>query len=294
MKTIDTLVTDIYNLMDPDTFVNHDKVLGLEYATAVSAHFKNTLTREATLREKGKLWASDIGKKCLRQHWYNFNLPESGAPLGGPTRFKFLYGNLLEEAVLYLAKEAGHLVTHEQERVELDLENGWVVSGKLDAVIDGVLIDVKSTSSYGYKRYCDGITPSNDSFGYIEQLSFYSAFGPTAQPVPGFVWIDKQNGHIKYTPVDALKRESIEGKAKAIASAIDKTEAGMVSKAYVPVAYGGSGNESLPITCSYCPFNKTCWSDANGGVGLRTFLYSQGPVHFTTITREPKTQEITQ
>lgn len=298
-KTIDTLTEDIYNILDSGLDHEPDVDLAAVYAMRIGGEFaKSTLKRDKP-REKGKLWASDLGKPCLRQHWYNFNMPEQKEPFTGNTKFKFLYGNILEEAVLYMAEEAGHTVTHQQHRVEgtIPRSNGldWEVSGRIDGLIDGVLVDVKSTSSYGYERYKYGINPSNDSFGYLSQLGFYEAFGDFGQSPTdrGFVWIDKQNGHIKYGSCVVESKEQLIEKAKDIADAVETSDVKLVPRAYVPEAYGKSGNRSLPMACSYCPSKQECWKDSNGGEGLRTFAYNHKPVHFTTIVRVPKVPEIT-
>ena len=197
-KKIETLAGDIYEVLDATKEHHPDTALAAKYAMAIGGEFAKATIKRDRPREHGKLWASDLGKRCLRQHWYNFNSPEYGVKLDGHTKFKFLYGNILEEAVLYYAEESGHTVSHPQHQVEHSTYEGWTIRGRIDAVIDGKLIDVKSTSSYGYKRYKDGIDPSNDSFGYLEQLAFYTHFNDIT-PVPGeggFVWIDKQNGSI--------------------------------------------------------------------------------------------------
>ena len=238
---------------------------------AIGGEFAKATVQRNRPREKGKLWASDLGKKCLRQHWYNFNEPQHGEKLNGYTKFKFLYGNILEEAVLYFAEEAGHTVSHTQHTVELKLSPTWTIRGRIDAVLDRKLIDVKSTSSFGFKRYKDGIDATNDSFGYREQLGYYHHFNDI-DPKPeegGFVWIDKQNGHIHYTPIKVPSKDSIIRKANAIVEAVDKAEQD-VGRGYSPEPYGKSGNEKLPIGCAYCAFKHRC------------------PVWFTTVNREPR------
>jgi len=300
MANIDSLSTDIYNVLDSSVDHTPSEHLAAEYAMSIGGEMaKSTLKRDRP-REKGKLWASDLGKKCMRVHWFNFNAPETAAPLQGHTKFKFLYGNILEEAVLYLAEEAGHEVSHQQHRVEWDVGdiNGvnWKVSGRIDGIIDSALMDVKSTSNYGYKKYSiEGINPSNDSFGYLYQLGFYKAHGNYNVPVSqeGFVWIDKQNGHIKYTKCTTPDPQEIEQRTRDIIAAVDTDSIDNVCRSYTPETYGKSGNECLPMSCSYCSYKKECWKDSNGGRGVRTFAYGHKPVHFTTITREPKVAEIT-
>jgi hypothetical protein len=238
-RKIETVAGDIYEVLDSTKEHDPDTGLAAKYAMEIGGEFAKASIKRDRPREHGKLWASDLGKRCLRQHWYNFNAPQYGEKLDGHTKFKFLYGNILESAVLYYAEEAGHTVAHQQHTVEFNTAESWTIRGRIDAVLDGKLIDVKSTSSYGYKRYKEGIDPSNDSFGYIEQLAFYTHFNDiTPRPDSGgFVWIDKQNGNICYTEVLLPDRQHIEHKASAIIEAVDKDE-GQVAKHYPPEAYG--------------------------------------------------------
>lgn len=286
-REISTLTSDIYRILDAGLDHEPSADLAADYAMRIGGEMaKSTLRRDAP-RERGKLWASDLGKSCLRKHWYNFNMPECSAPLMGHTKFKFLYGNILEEAVLYMAEEAGHTVTDQQARVEMDLREGWKISGRIDGLVDGVLVDVKTTSSYGFTRYKGGINHSNDSFGYLWQLGFYKAYGDFSFSEEGFIWIDKQNGHIAYTEVQTPELLEIEERANAIVDAIETKEELDVPRGYTDEPYGKSGNMTLPITCAYCDFKHQCWP------GLRTFAYSHKPVDLTVVTREPKCPEIT-
>jgi len=293
MKDISTLTEDIYHVLDATQDHTHDPILAEQYSSRIGGEFIKASGKRDEPRAKGKLWASDLGKRCLRQHYYNFNEPHYGEKLNGNTKFKFLYGNVLEEAVLYFAEEAGHMVSSQQYTVEHAID-GWTIRGRIDAIIDNVLVDVKSTSSYGYKRYKDGITSSNDSFGYLEQLGFYREFidTPVSKTEAGFVWIDKQNGHITYTPAITPTREDLEQRARSIIQAVDKSEQN-VARYYLPEAYGKSGNRVLPMACSYCPYKDHCWRDSNNGKGLRTFAYNQGPVFFTDVVLEPRVFEVT-
>ncbi len=294
MAVIETLVKDIYNVLDQKVQLVPDTTLAAAYAMRIGGELaKSTLPRNRP-REKGKLWASDLGKTCLRQAYYNFNGQQYAEPLTGQTKFKFLYGNLLEEAVLYLAEEAGHKVQECQTRVEHTINTDWKISGKIDGLIDNTLMDVKSTSSFGFKRYKDGINASNDSFGYRFQLGYYKHFNdiqPTPNEGVGFVWIDKQNGHIKYTPCNVPTEGALNNKAKAIIMAIGQAEDDVL-RGYTTEPYGKSGNQKLRVGCSYCPFKQRCYRDSNKGKGLRAFLYNQGPIWFTDVAREPKVQEI--
>lgn len=292
-KTVDTLADDIYHVLD----TNEEHGANVQLASLYGERLAGVFTKASALRiggrEKGKLWASDIGKKCMRQQHYNFNCNEMGEELDGHTRFKFLYGNILEEAVLYFAEEAGHVVSCQQARVELEVED-WLVSGRIDCVIDDALVDVKTASTYSFNKYRkEGLNHGNDTFGYLWQLAFYKHFGGFQAPRSGFLFIDKQNGHIHYVDVtDSLpSKAEVEQRIRDIIQAVGLAEED-VGRGFPTTPYGKSGNMSLGIECSYCPFKAHCWRDSNGGVGLRGFAYNHKPIWFTEIVREPNVPEL--
>lgn len=292
MKSIETLSKDVYHILDATEEHTADPALAAKYAMSIGGEMAKATVKRDSPRVKGKLWASDLGKKCLRQHWYNFNQPDKGEKLNGHTKFKFLYGNVLEEAVLYYAEEAGHVVRDSQREVEVEFK-GWTIRGRIDGIVDDVLIDVKSTSSYGFKRYKDGINNTNDSFGYLEQLGFYVNYNDFGLPNndAGFIWIDKQNGHICYTPVQVPDKAHLEARAEAIIQAVDKDEKD-VPRGYNTKPYGKSGNQTLDIGCQYCSYKEHCYRYANNGHGLKGYYYNQGPMWFTHVAREPNVPAI--
>ena len=81
---------------------------------------------------------------------------------------KFLFGHLLEEMLLFLAAEAGHTVAGRQDRLEID-----GVPGHGDAIIDGMLVDVKSASTMAFKVQEPPDSLDTDDFGYLQQLNAY-------------------------------------------------------------------------------------------------------------------------
>jgi hypothetical protein len=225
---------------------------------------------------------SNLGKPD-RRLWLEINHPDAGEPLTASTYVKFLYGDILEELILFLAKEAGHTVEGEQDRVEI---NG--VIGHRDAVIDGVLTDVKSASSYSFKTFRSGELADNDKFGYIDQINQY-LFAAQEDPivrdkeVAAFFVIDKQNGFMcvdKHTNNNKDYVQVVEAKRQMLA------EKEIPPLCYPAIPEGKSGNEKLGIECSYCPFKKVCYPN------LRTFRYSYGPVYLTKVVKEPKVPEV--
>ena len=112
--------------------------------------------------ERKRLRLSAVGRTD-RKLWYEINdpIPRKETP---QLRMRFFYGHILEALLLYLATEAGHKVEHKQAEVVVE-----GIKGHIDAVIDGVLVDVKSASDYGFKKFKDGQLVNDDPFGYIAQ-----------------------------------------------------------------------------------------------------------------------------
>jgi len=272
-KTIDTLVKDIYEILDEST----DCIATEAFLDVAAAQFKDTLRRRLRSQERrGSIRFSSLGKPDC-QVWFAVNDPEAAEPITPQTQMKFLYGDLLEIVLLYLAKEAGHDVSDEQAEVECD-----GVLGHIDAVIDGHVIDVKSASPYAFQKFAENRVQDDDPFGYIKQLSGYCH----EYKLPGaFLAINKESGGICLTPLDPeIVAENPPG--PAIASQRESVALDSVPRCFTPIPDGKSGNEKLNLNCSYCSYKTKCWP------GLRGFLYSGKPRFLTTVLREPNVPEL--
>lgn len=272
-KSLDTLVQDIYALFtEPHEFSEGNVE---EFGKRLATHISNRITDE---KRSNTLRMSNIGTRCDRKLWYTVNKPEAAEALPPEVRFKFLYGDILEELVLFLAKEAGHEVTGTQGSLEI---NG--VKGHRDAVVDGVVVDVKSASSYSFKKFDDHLTEDNDAFGYLDQLGAYLYASQDDPEVlhkdrAAFIAVDKTLGHITvdvqpntykdYSKLVESKKQLVQLKVPPPRAFSDEPD-------------GKSGNRKLGTECSYCNFKKECWP------GLQTFFYSNGPRFLTVVAREP-------
>jgi hypothetical protein len=250
------------------------------FAEASTTAFGKKLAEHVSHRisdERGSpsLRMSNLGVRCDRKLWYSINTPDLAEQLSGPTRFKFLFGDILEELLLFLAQEAGHEVTRQQEEVEIA-----GVKGHIDGFIDGVLVDCKSASTFSYRKFADHLSHDNDAFGYLAQLGGYAyALG---QPRAAFLVVDKTLGNIcldihtfpdtDYTKVIQQKKEMLNGS--------------LPPRHYTDEPRGKSGNRGLGVACSYCSFKQSCWPD------LRTFLYSTGPEYLTHVALLPRVPEV--
>lgn len=275
--TVDTLVEDIYALFDPQVshHVNEDNL------DKFAENIKATVRRRLLEREEGKgaLRFSGLGKPD-RQIWYaaHGDIPET---LTSKTYLKFLYGDIIEEMLLFLAKESGHEVVDEQKEVCVD-----GVLGHIDCVIDGVVTDVKSAAPYSYAKFKNH-SLYDDVFGkqYIDQLCGYSnCLTPGSGPM--FLAFDKVSGDICTMQVsasiavdhDPVKR--IAHLKEVIASPTPPP------RCYEDEDDGKSGNRKLGTGCSYCGHKFKCWP------GLRGFAYSNGPRYLTKVVKVPDVPEI--
>jgi len=283
-KNIATLVSDIEGVLVKGLEDNEDN-------SGIISNFANSLARTISDRlirteRRPELRMSNIGKPCERQLWYEVNQPELGEPLRAETYMKFLFGDIIEELILFLAELAGHEVTGRQDEQEIE-----GIKGHRDAVIDGTLTDVKSASTFSFRKFSSGGLIGNDAFGYIPQIQSYlhssqSDDKVTNKDEAAFLVVDKTLGHIA---LDVHKRDTNtdwpELFSKKKESIADKDN--IPPRGFQDEPFGQSGNMKLGINCSYCPFKKSCWPEA------RTFLYSTGPITLTKVELEPRVNEIT-
>jgi hypothetical protein len=272
-KTINTLVADIYGMFDGDHFP-HDPQEFVKFGKNVEELFHD---RFNTVRGKPTLRMSNIGRPD-RQLWYDINGKGEREKLLPATLIKFAYGDMIEQMILLYAKMAGHSVEQEQAEVEVD-----GIKGHIDAVIDGVLVDVKSASSFSFQKFESGalFLPDNDPFGYVAQLAGYiEAVNPGGRG--GFLAVDKTLGKICFCEIprhvlDQYRvRDRIAHIKEVIASDI------IPPRCYPDVPDGKSGNMKLGTGCSYCPHKFNCWED------IKTYIYSTGPRYLTKVVREPR------
>jgi hypothetical protein len=276
-KSIATLQRDLEHVL------NTGEGYTQEIAEWVGNDIAKSLERQLsgiTKQRKGTLRLSNLGTPCERKLWYHVNSEHEPEPLPPSARNKFIFGDLTESHVLGLVKASGHTLEGLQTPVDV-----FGIRGHRDCVIDGMLFDVKSCSSRAFDKFKYGKLREDDSFGYISQLSSY-LYGSRDDPIvtkknkAGFLAVDKQFGHIAvdiYDLTEDLERKEEEVLRKQhVVNEVEPPE-----RAYEPVPHNKSGNMKLPVACSYCDYNRTCWPEA------RKFLYSNGPVFLTKVEREP-------
>ena len=280
-KDISTLVNDINNV-----------ILGNGgWDATITQFLSESISKVAEARfaeeqqPRGYLSLSSLGTPCERKLWYKVNRAGDGIPLDAAALGTFFYGDILEAVVIALAKAAGHDVQGEQ-----DVLHVHGIKGHRDVVIDGMTVDVKSASSYGFEKFKSGNLREDDPFGYISQLSSYVYAGKddplvTNKTEGAFLAVRKDRWALcldRYDFTEELKHKEaeVEQKKQVVAGPIP-------DKRIPPVPQSKtSPNTKLDTQCSYCEYRKICYPEA------RTFIYSNGLAHLVDVVKEPNVMEL--
>ena len=283
MKTVDTLVEDIYNLFSLDPIDMDEEEVDKHIDTfgeMLKVHIKDFLY-EVPKDRKG-LRLSAIGKPD-RKIWLDINSPLEEEQLKPSTRIKFLYGYILEELLLLCSTIAGHDVKDQQKEVHVD-----GVAGHQDSIIDGVLVDCKSASGFGFEKFRKNNLIEDDPFGYVAQISAYAQ--ANGIDTAAFLAINKSTGEICLSKLHQMDMINAEARVKHLKNIVGKDS--LPDKCYTDIPDGKSGNRSLAVGCVYCNYKQTCWADSNQGKGLRVFKYAKGNKFLTQVVREPDVEEV--
>ena len=279
-KTIHTLIPDIKNLISEGKVDIDEDNIDI-FLKAITNDLKNFLDPKEKSRS-GYLRMSSIGRED-RKIWYDVH---NKTQVKHPPELllKFFYGNIVEALMLFLASESGHKVTNQQEEVKIE-----GITGHIDAMIDGAVVDVKSASTRAFRKFKTRTLLGNDPFGYIGQISGYMDAKNVLEG--GFLAFDKSTGDITFMMVDELTKINATDRIKHLKEIISLDEP--PERCYDPIPLGVQGNYTLSTGCSYCDFKNICWKGANDGSGLRVFQYSNGLKYFTHVEVVPKVEEIT-
>ena len=282
-KNLSTLVEDIYQTVTDIT--DGKRKVPDELVDELGQKIARTIKTWATPQNhnKFKLRMSNIGRPA-RQLYYSQK--DSREIRHHPsTQMKFLYGHIMEDLLIFLAKLSGHEVTDEQKEVKVK-----GVVGHMDCKIDGEVIDIKTASGFGFKKFKNGTLRDDDPFGYISQLAGYERAEGTENG--GFLAMNKESGEIALYQPDDLDKPNIKtliGKLLDVLLNLGKPP----EKCYQPIPAGVKGNMKLPIGCVYCSHKIECNKDTNDGQGLRMFKYAKGITYLTKVVVAPNVEEIT-
>jgi len=252
MKSIYTLIPDVQELLTKKGW----------WSDEIDSYFTGTTSnriREAFTENgrKSGLRLSRMGDQCPRQLWYSVHHPEYAEILPASATLKYTYGHIIEVLALTLAKAAGHQVEGEQDEITLD-----GVPGHRDCVIDGNIVDIKSSSTRGMAKFKDSQSfEKDDAFGYLDQIDGY-VVGSNADVVvlnkkSGFIWaIDKTLGNmVLYEHVarnEHIKNRISDYKRIANLSEPPSCQCGTTR-------HGTTGHLKLDTRASYSAYKHCCF-----------------------------------
>jgi len=284
-KHISTLATDIKHLIAE---ISNGKPANMteENMNVFLNNIKEAMlawnTPPVRTEKEGQLRMSVIGKPA-RQLWYDKHSPKDRKDEDAGLNLKFLYGHIIEHLILYLAELAGHKVEDQQKKVEVD-----GVKGHIDSKIDGEICDVKSASSFSFKKFKSGELVGDDPFGYHAQLSGYETANGTKEG--GFLVVDKSSGDICFYKPEDMAKPNVKSLIKELRTTLEKDTP--PEKCY-EFKTEKNGNKTLAVGCMFCPHKWECHSDTNNGKGLRVFKYSNKNVMLADVVKQPLVEEIT-
>lgn len=300
MSNLRTLGSDVHGVLASLPLPKEKAAeLAIDAGMMVGQRIKRALSKgEYGNTFMGSIYPSEVGHPCMRKLWYDrWYDPKTMKPtekIGPQAKFKFMYGDMLESIAVPLLKATGRVITGVDERLERKFTDAsgytWTISGRTDVVVDDCVVDIKSMSGISYRMYTTKGIPGADTFGYRWQLHTYNWLRNKAND-SGLLGINKENGAVDFIRNETTVLAQVETRLQAIASSI-------VSQSHVPSGLpdepeGASGNRKVSSVCSYCKYKEECWRGANGGAGLRLFLYAGNkPVYLTEVKREPKVPEV--
>lgn len=268
MKNIYTLIPDVQQLLTTKGWWSDE--ISSYCIGAVDQRLRAAYSEDGRNRT-GSLRLSRMGDTCPRQLWYSVHHPERAELLPASAILKYSYGHLIEALALTLAKAAGHTVEHEQHEIALD-----GVSGHCDAVIDGNIVDIKSSSTRGMAKFRDrDYFEAHDDFGYLDQIDGY-VVGSREDVVvlnkkSGFIWaIDKTLGNMVLYEHEA-RPERIQDRISLYTQYVGSDTPPPCSCG--TRRYGGSNSYTLDIRASYSPYRRVCFPN------LRTIIEKGKPVY---------------
>jgi hypothetical protein len=280
-------VDDVYALMSEKISLDDNaEAIISGFGERMAEVLRTRLNKDAPEYSPG-LRLSGIGQ-CAAKQWYDVNDPTK-EEMQPHTLIKFLFGDVIEEMLLALVKLSGHEVTGEQDSLVLE-----GVRGHRDCVIDGYTVDVKSASRYGFEKFVKGTIKEDDPFGYMCQKAAYMEADPTVKQDAAFnLVMHKELGKLCLYKTEAADLPSAKDRVNTVRASLDQpTPPPRPYEAVPQTAKNPEGNKKLPSACSYCRHKFKCWDTANDGEGLRTFLYSFGPVYLTDVVSEPRVEEL--
>ena len=225
---------------------------------ALEKHF----TRQ---KEDFRLRMSNVGKPLCQ-----LQMQAKGVEPEKPSHdfiVRMIIGDMLEALVIVLLKAAKIEVKSQHQKVSLGVGDRQI-EGEYDIELDDGIYDIKSVSPFSFTTKFNADNgydkiKQSDSFGYISQGHGYGM--ATNKPFKGWIAINKTTGEIVFTDSKHTDEEKKEVYSKIYNTSVALLDEKPFERCFTDVEevyYSKpTGNRTLGIECSYCPYKHDCWDN---------------------------------
>ena len=180
---------------------------------------------------------------------------------------RMIIGDMLEALVIVLLKAAKIEVKSQHQKVSLGVGDRQI-EGEYDIELDDGIYDIKSVSPFSFTTKFNADNgydkiKQSDSFGYISQGHGYGM--AANKPFKGWIAINKTTGEIVFTDAKHTDEEKKEVYSKIYNTSVALLDEKPFERCFTDVEevyYSKpTGNRTLGIECSYCPYKHDCWDN---------------------------------
>ena len=180
---------------------------------------------------------------------------------------RMIIGDMLEALVIVLLKAAKIEVKSQHQKVSLGVGDRQI-EGEYDIELDDGIYDIKSVSPFSFTTKFNADNgydkiKQSDSFRYISQGHGYGM--AANKPFKGWIAINKTTGEIVFTDSKHTDEEKKEVYSKIYNTSVALLDEKPFERCFTDVEevyYSKpTGNRTLGIECSYCPYKHDCWDN---------------------------------
>ena len=180
---------------------------------------------------------------------------------------RMIIGDMLEALVIVLLKASKIEVKSQHQKVSLGVGDRQI-EGEYDIELDDGIYDIKSVSPFSFTTKFNADNgydkiKQSDSFGYISQGHGYGM--AANKPFKGWIAINKATGEIVFTDSKHTDEEKKEVYSKIYNTSVALLDKKPFERCFTDVEevyYSKpTGNRTLGIECSYCPYKHDCWDN---------------------------------
>ena len=225
---------------------------------ALEKHF----TRQ---KEDFRLRMSNVGKPLCQ-----LQMQAKGVEPEKPSHdfiVRMIIGDMLEALVIVLLKASKIEVKSQHQKVSLGVGDTQI-EGEYDIELDDGIYDIKRVSPFSFTTKFNADNgydkiKQSDSFGYISQGHGYGM--AANKPFKGWIAINKTTGEIVFTDSKHTDEEKKEVYSKIYNTSVALLDEKPFERCFTDVEevyYSKpTGNRTLGIECSYCPYKHDCWDN---------------------------------